>query len=81
MRTASSPSLTQEMETPNLYLLGSPSLNCHLLCFTQHWFWLSPSLPREHIFDALPSPLGGIIQQSLPGQMLLVEALIALGRS
>lgn len=56
--TAFSPSVTQEIKTPNLYLLGSPSLNRHLLCFTQHQFCLSPSLPREHIFDALPSPWG-----------------------
>lgn len=75
--TAFSPSVTQETTTPNLFHLGSPSLSCHLLCFTQS---LSPK--GAHFWcPSLPHSRWGLLQQSLPGQMLLVEALIALGRS
>lgn len=55
-------SVTREMATPNLYHPGSPSLNCHRLWCIQCLFWLSPSLPREHIFlcPPLPHPRWGL---------------------
>lgn len=84
--TAFSPSVTQQRAIPNLYHLGSQSLNRHLLCFPQCGLCRSRS-PKGASTFLVPSPLpwgvGGwdCTQQSLPGQMLLVEALIALGRS
>lgn len=69
---AFSPSVTQEMAISNLCHLGSPSLNCHLLSFTQcrlcpscspkgAHFWCPPLSPgRVHpAVHAWPDAAGG----------------------
>lgn len=56
---AFSPSVTQEMAISNLCHLGSPSLNCHLLSFTQCRLCPSCSPKGAHFWCPPLSPVGG----------------------
>lgn len=57
--TASSPSVPQEMAISNLCHLGSSSLNCHLLYFTQGRLCPSCSPKGAHFWCPPLSPRGG----------------------